>query len=92
MAAGRWLAFPGGTPTRQLLDAVVSDRPIFLPNRDGHSAWVNSRALELAGIDAGTPDPSDGRIEREADGSPSGTLHEGAMRLVADLVPPPVAG
>ncbi len=43
-------AFPGGTPTRQALDAVVPDRPAFFVNRDGHGAWVNSRALELAGI------------------------------------------
>src|SRR5690606_22094318 len=68
-------------------DAVVSDRPVFLPNRDGHGAWVNTRALERAGIDAGTPDPSDGRIERDASGNPTGTLHEGAMSLVDRLVP-----
>ncbi len=72
-------AFPGGTPTAADLDAVVPDRPVFLPNRDHHGAWVNSRALELAGIDEHTPDPPDGRIERDADGRPSGTLHEGAM-------------
>jgi predicted amidohydrolase YtcJ len=79
--------FPGGAPTAQALDGVVADRPIYLPSRDGHSAWVNSRALELAGITAETPDPRDGRIERAADGSPSGTLHEGAMDLVEKLVP-----
>jgi predicted amidohydrolase YtcJ len=60
---------------------------VFLPNRDGHSAWVNSRALELAGITRDTPDPRDGRIERDAAGEPSGTLHEGAMSLVGDLAP-----
>ena len=49
---------------------VVPDRPVFLPNRDGHGAWVNSRALELAGITRDTPDPADGRIERDADGEP----------------------
>ena len=63
--------FPGGTPTRQALDAVVPDRPVFLTNRDGHGQWVNTAALELAGIDASTPDPQDGRIEREADGYPA---------------------
>ncbi|HVQ89280.1 MAG TPA: amidohydrolase [Actinomycetes bacterium] len=91
IVGGGWSmeGFPGGNPTRQLLDAVVPDRPVYLPNRDGHGAWVNSRALELAGIDANTPDPDDGRIEREADGSPSGTLHEGAMSLVSSLIPPP---
>lgn len=87
---GGWAmsAFPGGTPRAEDLDRVISDRPVFLPNRDGHGAWVNSRALELAGIDAGTPDPADGRIERDADGRPSGTLHEGAMTLVSRLLPP----
>ncbi len=74
--------FPGGTPTRHTLDAIVSDRPVFLPNRDGHGAWVNTHALEIAGITAATKDPADGRIEREPDGFPSGTLHEGAMGLV----------
>src|SRR5690606_12123603 len=61
-------AFPGGTPTAAVLDAVVSDRPVFLPSRDGHGAWVNTRALERAGIAARTPDPADGRIERDASG------------------------
>jgi predicted amidohydrolase YtcJ len=74
--------FPGGTPSRRDLDAVVPDRPAMLTNRDGHGAWVNTRALEMAGITRDTPDPPDGRIEREADGTPSGTLHEGAMHLV----------
>jgi predicted amidohydrolase YtcJ len=87
---GGWAmpAFPGGTPTASDLDTVVPDRPVFLPNRDHHGGWVNSRALELAGITAETPDPPDGRIERLPDGSPSGTLHEGAMALVSRLLPP----
>ena len=80
-------AFPGGTPTAAALDAVVPDRPAFFPNRDGHGAWVNSAALRLAGIDRDTPDPADGRIERDAAGTPSGTLHEGAMGLVNRLLP-----
>jgi predicted amidohydrolase YtcJ len=80
-------AFPSGTPSADDLDAVVPDRPVFLPNRDHHGAWVNSRALELAGITAETPDPPDGRIERLPDGRPQGTLHEGAMDLVAGLQP-----
>ncbi len=79
VGGGWWMAhYAGGTPTREALDAVVPDRPVFLTNKDGHGTWVNSRALELAGIDASTPDPADGRIERRPDGSPSGTLHEGA--------------
>ncbi len=81
-------AFPGGTPTRQALDAVVPDRPAFFVNRDGHGAWVNSRALALAGIDRASPDPASGRIEREPNGDPSGTLHEGAMEIVRRILPP----
>lgn len=80
-------AFHGGTPSRHDLDRVTGARPAFFVNRDGHGAWVNSAALALAGIDGDTPDPADGRIEREADGSPQGTLHEGAMELVRRLVP-----
>jgi predicted amidohydrolase YtcJ len=80
--------FDRGTPSRELLDQVAGGRPVYLTNRDGHGAWVSSRALELAGIDAGTPDPPDGRIERNADGSPQGTLHEGAATLVGRQVPP----
>lgn len=80
-------AFPGGTPTRQALDAVVQDRPVFLENRDHHSAWANSRALQLAGLGTETPDPAHGRLEREPDGSPAGTLHEGAMTLFDHVRP-----
>lgn len=86
---GGWAmaAFPGGTPTAADLDDVVPDRPVALPNRDHHGLWVNSRALALAGIDRHTPDPPDGRIERDAAGEPTGTLHEGAMALVSRLLP-----
>ncbi|HUY45743.1 MAG TPA: amidohydrolase [Streptosporangiaceae bacterium] len=79
--------FAGGTPSAGLLDSVLPDRPAYLTNRDGHGAWVNSRALELAGLTAATPDPADGRIERDAGGEPQGTLHEGAAPLVGRLVP-----
>jgi predicted amidohydrolase YtcJ len=81
--------FPGGTPSRHLLDEVVPDRPVLLDSRDGHSAWANSRALALAGITADTPDPEHGRIEREPDGSPQGTVHEGAIDLVERVAPAP---
>lgn len=83
--------FPGGLPRREDLDRIVPDRPVFLPNRDVHDAWVNSRALELAGISKDTPDPEDGRIARDPDGTPLGTLHEGAMDLVERHVPPATA-
>jgi predicted amidohydrolase YtcJ len=82
-------AFERGVPAAAQLDAVVPDRPAILRNRDGHTAWVNSAALRLAGLTAATGDPADGRIERDAGGSPSGALHEGAMALVDRLLPPP---
>jgi predicted amidohydrolase YtcJ len=79
-------AFPGGNPHRADLDAIIPDRPVALINRDGHDMWVNSKGLELAGISADTPDPSDGRIERDENG-PTGALHEGAMDLVESVMP-----
>lgn len=93
ITGGGWSmdSFPGGVPSASPLDRLLPDRPVFLPNRDHHSAWVNSRALELAGIDARTPDPADGRIERDASGNPTGALHEGAMALVGSLVPAPTS-
>ena len=89
ITGGGWTLsdFPGGVPTRGALDRVTGDRPAFLTNRDGHGAWVNTAALRLAGITPATPDPVDGRIEREPDGSPAGMLHEGAMDLVEKLLP-----
>ena len=81
--------FPGGTPRKEILDEVIADRPAFLPNRDGHGAWVNSKALKIAGITRDTPDPRDGRIERDELGEPSGTLQEGAQSLVFDRTPKP---
>jgi hypothetical protein len=81
--------FPDANPHRRLLDAVVGETPAFLWAADGHSAWASSKALELAGVDASTPDPESGRIERDADGAPSGTLRESATDLVAGLLPAP---
>ena len=88
VGSGWYMAdFENGTPRREALDAIVADRPVFLPNRDGHSTWVNTKALELAGITRDTPDPDDGRIERDPDGTPTGTLHEGAVDPVEALLP-----
>ncbi len=82
--------FPEANPTKEDLDSVVRDRPVFLSAADGHSAWVNSKALEIAGVGADTPDPENGRIERIPGSSePSGTLRESAMRLVGRFVPEP---
>ena len=92
IVGGGWAMehFPGGTPSKVDLDRIVPDRPVFLFNRDVHGAWVNSRALELAGITRHTPDPADGRIERDAAGEPAGTLHEGAAYSLDDrFVPTP---
>ncbi|MFE4600800.1 amidohydrolase [Kitasatospora indigofera] len=90
ITGGGWSleSFAGGLPTRQQLDEVVADRPVYLLNRDHHGGWANTRALELAGVTRDTPDPADGRIEREPDGTPSGVLQEGATALVARIVPP----
>ena len=91
ITGGGWSleSFPGGLPTRELLDQVVPDRPALLFNRDHHGAWVNSRALEVAGITARTADPPDGRIERDRAGRPSGMLQEGAIDLAAAFMPRP---
>ena len=88
---GGWVmdAFGTGGPHRSALDAVVADRPVLLESTDGHSAWVNGLALELAGITRATPDPPRGRIERDASGEPTGALHEAATALVGDLAPEP---
>ena len=85
-------AFDRGVPAAAQLDVAVDDRPALLFNRDHHSAWVNSAALARAGITAATQDLADGRIERDERGEPTGALHEGAMDLVARLVPAPDAG
>src|ERR1039457_7552633 len=60
-----------------------------MPRRHAQGAWANRRGVGLAGIDARTADPADGRIERAPDGTPQGSLHEGAATLVGRLVPAP---
>ena len=86
---GGWdlTVFPEGNPSKALLDSVVSDRPAYLSASDGHSVWVNSKALSLAKVTKATPDPPYGRIERDAAGQPSGTLREDAADLVAKHLP-----
>jgi predicted amidohydrolase YtcJ len=90
IVGGGWAmeCFPGGTPRREDLDRVTGDRPAFLYNRDVHGAWVNTAALRAGGVTRDTPDPIDGRIERDPDGEPTGTLHEGAAYTFADRVLP----
>jgi predicted amidohydrolase YtcJ len=80
--------FADANPHKSLLDKIVPDRPVYLAAADGHSAWVNSRALEVANITKATPDPKTGRIERDpATGEPTGTLREAASDLVARHLP-----
>lgn len=79
--------FPVSGPTAEMLDEAVPDRPAVLWSADGHSAWLNTEALRRAGITAETPDPPGGRIERQPDGSPSGTLREAAVHLVTRELP-----
>jgi len=86
-----WLygTFPGGLPTRQQLDEVVSDRPALMECYDGHTVWANSKALALAGITRDTPDPPNGLIVRDAMGEPTGVLKESAQGLVNEILPQP---
>lgn len=79
--------FPNGMPGAALLDQVAPGRAIHLINADHHGAWVSPEALRRAGITAATPDPADGRIDRDTAGEPIGTLQEGAMDLVGALLP-----
>jgi predicted amidohydrolase YtcJ len=82
-----WLV--SDVPTKEDLDAVIADHPVYLERADGHSAIVNSLALERAGIDAATPDPDGGVIVRDADGLATGWLKENAQLMVERLIPPP---
>lgn len=80
--------FPDANPHREWLDHIVPDRPVYLRAADGHSAWVNSRALAMAGVTRATRDPVNGRIERDPKtGEPTGTLRESAMELVTRILP-----
>ena len=76
-------------PTAADIDAVVDDRPVWLRRIDGHAAWANSKALEIAGIDADTPDPVGGKIIRDANGDATGVLVDTAMELVEKHIPVP---
>lgn len=95
-SAKRWVAGRGWSdfgadvsPTRQALDAAVSDRPVYLVSEDGNTAWVNSRALKLAKVARRTADPENGRIIKDKKGEPTGILEGSATRLVAALLPKP---
>jgi len=86
-----YAAFPGNMPHKKYLDEVVPDRPAIMTCADGHTSWVNSRALALAGIDRNTPDPENGTIVRDANGEPTGALLETADSLVEKVLPKPTS-
>lgn len=79
----------GRYPTAAELDAVISDRPVWLERVDGHAAWANSAAMEQAGITSETRAPVNGEIIRDASGAPSGVFIDKGMPLVRDSIPPP---
>jgi predicted amidohydrolase YtcJ len=79
----------GRFPTAAELDVVVKDRPVLLHRVDGHAIWVNTKALEMAGVTRETPDPAGGKIERDVSGKPTGVLVDAAMELVNKVVPLP---
>ncbi len=82
--------FPGGLPTRQQLDAAVSDRPAYLVAYDGHTGWANTRALTAAGITRRTPNPAGGVIVKDPrTGEPTGVLKEAAQSLMQKVLPQP---
>ncbi|KAI8464094.1 MAG: amidohydrolase family-domain-containing protein [Monoraphidium minutum] len=82
----------GGLPDASWIDAACGGRPALLTRMDSHLALANSAALARAGVGAGTPDPTDGRVDRDPKtGAPTGILRETAMRLVSSVVPPPSA-
>ena len=89
ISGGNWVAavFGEGQQSKEFLDAIAPDNPVILSDESHHSAWVNSRALELAGIDRNTPDPPNGIIDRDAAGEPTGLLRESAERLVQEIMP-----
>jgi predicted amidohydrolase YtcJ len=81
-----WL-WPDANPGKAQLDALFPDRPVYIESSFGHAAWVNSRALALAGVTKATGNPPEGVIERDAAGEPSGTLRDAAMLLVKRGLP-----
>jgi predicted amidohydrolase YtcJ len=80
---------PGALPDKKIIDEVVSDRPVYLEGFDGHSSWVNSKALAVAGITRGTPNPPNGEIVRDEKGEATGALKESAGDLITKAIPKP---
>ena len=80
---------PGTVVNKSMLDALDTSRPIYLQGSDFHNSFVNSRALDLAGVDNSTPDPSGGEIVRDGTGAATGLLKDNAQWMVAAVIPPP---
>lgn len=76
-----YMLFENGTPTKDILDELVPDKPIFIKSGDGHAAWVNSKMIELVGVTKDTEDPIGGKIEKEENGEPNGCFRDAAMDL-----------
>jgi predicted amidohydrolase YtcJ len=93
ITGGGWgySAFPNQTVDKKYIDAVISDRPVYVSERDGHMGLANSRALQIAGITRDTPDPPNGHIMKDAHGEPTGELKEAAQGLIRRKIPPPSA-
>jgi predicted amidohydrolase YtcJ len=91
ISGGGWgyAVFPNQTPDKKYLDQVVSDRPVYVSERDGHMGLANTKALQIAGITRDTPDPPNGHIVKDARGEPTGELQEAAQRLVRRHIPRP---
>jgi predicted amidohydrolase YtcJ len=82
----KWM--PAKLPTKELIDPVTPETPVFVSRYDGHMSLANSIALRLAGVTAKTPDPPGGVIVRDAQGNPTGALKDAAMDLVNKVIPP----
>lgn len=81
-------AFPDQTVDKKYIDEVISDRPVYLLERDGHMGFGNSKALQIAGITSATPDPPNGHIMKGKDGEPTGEFKEAAQDLIFSEIPP----
>ena len=78
-------------PTAEDLDEIVPDRPVFLTRVDGHAAWTNTKAMEMANISKDTPDPQGGRIIRDGSGEATGVFIDAAENYIAEIIPEPTA-
>src|SRR6185437_3013357 len=81
-------AFPNQTVDKKYIDAVISDRPVYVSERDGHMGLANSKAIQIAGVTRNTPDPPNGHFMREPDGEPTGEFKEAAQGLIHRHIPP----